>query len=255
MILRRITQHVKAQNWTAVGLDFVIVVVGVFIGIQLGNWNQDRLDRAEEAAFLRTLQRDVLELERITDRLIDLRVAQLSDIASVAAVLQGRDPWRELTNDECGSIAGSHIVGILPTDLPSWTALNQSGRTGILRDNDLRSGLAELSQRREALNVITSSVQAINYDLPRMYPELFKITTAPLDPDEAAGRAYYDADYICDFDAFAQSQAALNALSFNLDGFSAAVNLHGIKPYGEQVGKIRQILNERLGVADEASIQ
>ena len=33
MILRRITQHIKAQNWFAVGLDYVIVVVGVFIGI------------------------------------------------------------------------------------------------------------------------------------------------------------------------------------------------------------------------------
>ncbi len=33
MILRRITEHVNAQNWFAIGLDFLIVVVGVFIGI------------------------------------------------------------------------------------------------------------------------------------------------------------------------------------------------------------------------------
>lgn len=32
MLLRRVIEHVRAQNWTAVGLDFVIVVVGVFIG-------------------------------------------------------------------------------------------------------------------------------------------------------------------------------------------------------------------------------
>ena len=30
MLLRRITEHVKTQNWTAVAIDFVIVVVGVF---------------------------------------------------------------------------------------------------------------------------------------------------------------------------------------------------------------------------------
>jgi hypothetical protein len=42
MILRRITEHVKTQNWFAVGLDFVIVVVGVFIGIQVANWNAMR---------------------------------------------------------------------------------------------------------------------------------------------------------------------------------------------------------------------
>ena len=42
MILRRITEHVKAQNWFAVILDFVIVVVGVFIGIQAANWNAEQ---------------------------------------------------------------------------------------------------------------------------------------------------------------------------------------------------------------------
>jgi len=40
MILRRITEHVKDQNWFAVGIDFFIVVVGVFIGIQVSNWNE-----------------------------------------------------------------------------------------------------------------------------------------------------------------------------------------------------------------------
>ena len=42
MLLRRIIEHVKAQNWFAVGIDFVIVVVGVFIGIQVANWNDAR---------------------------------------------------------------------------------------------------------------------------------------------------------------------------------------------------------------------
>ncbi|MDX1439539.1 MAG: hypothetical protein R3284_06515 [Rubricoccaceae bacterium] len=45
MILRRVISHVKEQNWTAIVLDFLIVVLGVFIGIQLGNWNEARLNR------------------------------------------------------------------------------------------------------------------------------------------------------------------------------------------------------------------
>ena len=42
MLLRRVIENVKAQNWLAVSLDFVIVVVGVFIGIQVANWNDAR---------------------------------------------------------------------------------------------------------------------------------------------------------------------------------------------------------------------
>ncbi|MEL7110348.1 MAG: hypothetical protein AAGJ68_14245 [Pseudomonadota bacterium] len=41
MLLRRVTKHVKDQNWFAVSIDFAIVVVGVFVGLQVSNWNAD----------------------------------------------------------------------------------------------------------------------------------------------------------------------------------------------------------------------
>ncbi len=59
MILRRITEHVKAQNWTAVALDFVIVVVGVFIGIQVSNWNAQNADRRVAEKYLGDIAKDV----------------------------------------------------------------------------------------------------------------------------------------------------------------------------------------------------
>jgi hypothetical protein len=56
MILRRIAEHVKAQNWTAVALDFVIVVSGVVIGLQVSNWNDARSDRRDYEAALDRLR-------------------------------------------------------------------------------------------------------------------------------------------------------------------------------------------------------
>lgn len=62
MILRRITEHVKTQNWFAVGLDFAIVVVGVFIGIQVANWNEARSNEVLARDYIGRLATDV-ELE------------------------------------------------------------------------------------------------------------------------------------------------------------------------------------------------
>lgn len=59
MLLRRVIQHVKTQNWFAVAIDFVIVVVGVFIGIQVSNGNDAQSDRKREHAFLQALVEDV----------------------------------------------------------------------------------------------------------------------------------------------------------------------------------------------------
>ncbi len=59
MILRRITEHVKAQNWFAVAIDFVIVVGGVFIGIQVANWNQDRTNVRIAGSYIDRFKADL----------------------------------------------------------------------------------------------------------------------------------------------------------------------------------------------------
>ena len=59
MILRRITEHVKAQNWFAVGIDFLIVIVGVFIGTNVTNWNDARLTQERSAAYTERLLNDL----------------------------------------------------------------------------------------------------------------------------------------------------------------------------------------------------
>jgi hypothetical protein len=61
MILRRVIEHVKEQNWTAVALDFFIVVLGVFIGIQVSNWNAARADHVREVRYLNNLAVEIRE--------------------------------------------------------------------------------------------------------------------------------------------------------------------------------------------------
>ena len=56
MILRRVIQHVKKQEWTAIWIDLVIVVVGVFIGIQVSNWNAARADDVRAKAYLERIK-------------------------------------------------------------------------------------------------------------------------------------------------------------------------------------------------------
>lgn len=60
MVLRRFRDHVTEHNWFAVAVDFVIVVAGVFVGIQASNWNQARLNR-QQARQYRTMLRDDLD--------------------------------------------------------------------------------------------------------------------------------------------------------------------------------------------------
>lgn len=65
--LLRVAEHVRMQNWTAIGIDFLIVVLGVFVGIQVSNWNSSRLDAAKADAYVarivENLRSDIASIE------------------------------------------------------------------------------------------------------------------------------------------------------------------------------------------------
>ena len=52
MIFKRAVAKLRAQDWVAITIEVVIVIIGVFIGMQVTNWNQARLDRAETQRLL-----------------------------------------------------------------------------------------------------------------------------------------------------------------------------------------------------------
>ena len=97
MILRRVMAHVKAQNWFAVAIDFVIVVVGVFIGIQFSNWNEARGERAQAHEDRQRLIADLkTRLVRANGRLVELvrmrRLAADGRVRRLAAQLDALSP-------------------------------------------------------------------------------------------------------------------------------------------------------------------
>jgi len=121
MLLRRVIEHVHNQNWFAVCLDFVIVVVGVFIGIQVANWNDTRADRLLEAETLRNIGAD---LRRDQQSLSDgIRYATASiDAANyrVTSALRPVDSTtvKKLVPEE--DAASSSVVRVFCGSDPRW---------------------------------------------------------------------------------------------------------------------------------------
>ena len=70
MILRRLSQSLKEQNWTAIWIEFILLVVGVFLGIQVANWNAAQQDKKREAEFIARLDRDFQKIDaRLSDNI------------------------------------------------------------------------------------------------------------------------------------------------------------------------------------------
>jgi hypothetical protein len=70
MLLRRIKQHVTNENWFAVCVDFFIVVVGVYVGLEVSNINEQRQERNRAVSYLERIRAD-LEADLVTGAATD----------------------------------------------------------------------------------------------------------------------------------------------------------------------------------------
>jgi hypothetical protein len=52
MFVRRLRTSLQQQHWMTIVIELVIVIVGVFIGTQVSNWNQARIEKAQTQRML-----------------------------------------------------------------------------------------------------------------------------------------------------------------------------------------------------------
>jgi hypothetical protein len=140
MILRRLKAHVETENWFAVFLDFCIVVIGVFIGLQVANWSEARVNRDAETTYLELLQRDLQTTQQELDAQIAFEQFQLRVANEAAPLIEA--PPSDLRRQKLGIIL-TRLGGrrTLRVDSPTFLDLQSSGRLGLISDPDLRSDI------------------------------------------------------------------------------------------------------------------
>jgi hypothetical protein len=142
VFLRRIAEHLKAQNWTAVWLDLVIVIIGVFIGTQVSNWNQDRIQKRETEELL-------LELKPALESFTNFYNAAKGYYATTGAYADlAFAGWRRDPNvsDEQFVIAAYQASQIYTWGLngENWASIFGSDQLRDIGDADIRRGLTTL---------------------------------------------------------------------------------------------------------------
>lgn len=164
MLLRRITKHVKDQNWFAVGIDFIIVVIGVGVALAAGEWVNTHAAKADlksaETAIHAELYSNYLNaLERVA--VTDCNAAQIRQL--VDKLKNSDDPWTPVapipnTGDlfgELGTVLRGPYRGAWRTE--AW---NAAGGAGLLIHMDpVRQGaLSKVFSVSETLSQLQDEI-------------------------------------------------------------------------------------------------
>jgi len=158
MILRRIVEHLRQQQWTSVCIEIAIVVLGVFIGLQAQDWSRQRDDRASEMRLVADLLAD-LALDRSNYAGALSTDKRVISAASASLVGAGLPPIQFDANASSGGLASygldldalpvfpanqyermwtGVVIGYFPTpSTATYDAMVGAGDFKILRDRDL----------------------------------------------------------------------------------------------------------------------
>jgi hypothetical protein len=141
VILAKLSQALRQQNWAAVVIEVFVVVVGVLFALQVNNWNDARKERNLEQVYLARLsadlQGDVEGFKRLRSTFQE-KYAFIEEIRSGVTQDQlSRDPrsWVE-------RLRYSLFVSLPSVRSATFDELAGSGQLAIIQDLELRSELA-----------------------------------------------------------------------------------------------------------------
>ena len=164
MILRRIREHVTHHNWFAVAVDFIIVVLGVFVGIQASNWNQARNDRQQAREYRAMLRNDLdANLENLATR---MRYYQWVRSEALATLADLERPSR--TSDDQFLVHAYQATQIQPWALKrnTYDEILSTGAMAKLGDPLLRDKIANY--------YVTSDVTGTNISVVPPYRDIVR---------------------------------------------------------------------------------
>lgn len=142
MILRRLTAKLRTQNWTAIAIDLLIVIIGVFLGVQASNWNQARLEQRETRQLLHQLSPELHRLADFSGH-ASAYYGNARHYAETAFAGWRNDPKISDRDFVIGAYQASQVMG-MPNDGQSWALVFGGDELRKIQDLRIRAELARL---------------------------------------------------------------------------------------------------------------
>jgi len=142
MITRRLATAIRKQDWSTLLIELVIVVAGIFLGLQANEWAQERENRVQEGA---ALERLFLE-SRNTLQLFEEYLQQTQYINQVRRnAVQFADSDDPVPENELPLKIGINTLARFPSVVPvsvAYDELRSAGQMQLIRSADIRDQIA-----------------------------------------------------------------------------------------------------------------
>lgn len=245
MILSRIVHQLRTQDWTAIALELLILILGVAIGFQVSTWREDVVARADESAILQRLHSEVTSVIESRAPIRAYRQRTYDMALSALYALNDIGGLDELTEESCRGISGSHIYSAPPSDIPIVEEILVTGRLDRIRNEELRAAIISFLQQKATTENTMHSVNLDAYRLAHEYPDLVQRHVRKGSGNE--NERPVTSVRICDYGAMKASRGFMNDLSDNLGRYSAYLKAV-FEDMDDRLARLHAVLDAELGL-------
>lgn len=248
MIIRRMAEATRSQNWFTVIVEILIVVIGIFLGLQVTEWNEGRKDRALEREYLTRLHGEIQGLiqagsEESGNDGIGVMVNELSlfeRLLEVGQYLAGTDTETPMGQRHCWALYRSHVYFNDSLPMPTIDEMLSAGRILLISDDDLRTKIIRFSQAGTESSLLMDNIRNGRLLLSRAHPELIQLKAINVS----------GGDSFCDFEAMRENRTFINDFADNLGRYRAYSELI-LKPQQNRQRNLHDSLDRALGIVHE----
>jgi hypothetical protein len=188
MSLRRLSKAFRKQDWFTVFVETLIVVFGVFIGLQVDNWNNENTLRFAERQLLLQLQNDVQAAVILkTEWLAETQVHRTSLIEAIN-VIQNIPEQETTSSEQCRAMWSSHLLFYPVTPLGTLNEVLLKGNLFTARGKVLRPSLLKYRDQHTVIDQLNTTLSDLanlgdKYSdaFPRHLTQLPKLELATLE--------------------------------------------------------------------------
>jgi len=144
MILGRLATGLKKRDWGTAVLEVLIVVVGIFIGLQVDDWNQARQDRSDIAIYLNRIHDDLSTDAEFFTFLAGEARDKREALEKLKRIIGEDGPPDEDPDSIFGLLEDSSSLGWEFPEVQTVTFfdLQSSGKLALIKDAELRTQLS-----------------------------------------------------------------------------------------------------------------
>lgn len=143
MILRRLADAISGQNWITVVIEVLIVVIGIFVGLQVDDWNQTRKERAAEQRYLERLVVEFAENRDGATSRAEAHEGRARILEALFRYASGSNPEPPAMGEVARALCRWHILPSFRLSTGTYDELVATGNLRLIRSDQLRNLLLE----------------------------------------------------------------------------------------------------------------